>query len=117
MDEPASALDPIATAIIEARKEKAITSTGELADIISDAIPVKEKHKHPATRSFQAIRMHINNELQAIEQGLEGAASVLATSHSTVSKKPAFQVTAEVFGSETKNGPALEAKLKEMGEG
>lgn len=68
----------IATAIIEARQEKEIASTVELADIISDAIPVKEKHKHPATRSFQAIRMYINDELQTIEQGLEGAASVLA---------------------------------------
>jgi len=68
----------IATAIIEAREKKEITTTAELAEIISDAIPVKEKHKHPATRSFQAIRMHINNELQMIEQGLEGSASVLA---------------------------------------
>lgn len=68
----------IATAIVESRQEKEITSTGELAQIISDAIPVKEKHKHPATRSFQAIRMFINNELQSIEQGLEGSASVLA---------------------------------------
>ena len=68
----------IATAIIESRQEKEITSTGELSQIISDAIPVKEKHKHPATRSFQAIRMHINNELQTIEQGLEGSADVLA---------------------------------------
>lgn len=68
----------IATAIIDFRQEKTITGTGELATIIADAIPVKEKHKHPATRSFQAIRMFINNELQSIEQGLEGAASVLA---------------------------------------
>lgn len=68
----------IATAIIESRAQKEITSTAELAKIISDAIPVKEKHKHPATRSFQAIRMHINDELKTIEQGLEGAASVLA---------------------------------------
>jgi 16S rRNA (cytosine1402-N4)-methyltransferase len=68
----------IATAIIESRQEKEITSTGELSEIISDAIPVKEKHKHPATRSFQAIRMHINNELQMIERGLEASASVLA---------------------------------------
>ena len=68
----------IATAIVETRAEREITETGDLAEIIANAIPVKEKHKHPATRSFQAIRIYINQELQAVEKGLEGAASVLA---------------------------------------
>lgn len=68
----------IATAIVETRAIREITETGELAEIISNAIPVKEKHKHPATRSFQAIRIYLNEELQAIEQGLKGALSVLA---------------------------------------
>jgi 16S rRNA (cytosine1402-N4)-methyltransferase len=68
----------IATAIVETRVEREITETGDLAEIIANAIPVKEKHKHPATRSFQAIRIFINQELQAVEKGLEGAASVLA---------------------------------------
>jgi len=68
----------IATAIVEIREQREITETGDLATIISNAIPVKEKHKHPATRSFQAIRIYVNQELQAVEQGLEGAASVLA---------------------------------------
>ena len=68
----------IATAIVETRATREITETGDLAEIISNAIPVKEKHKHPATRSFQAIRIHLNEELQAIQQGLTGAASVLA---------------------------------------
>ena len=68
----------IATAIVDTRAEREITQTGDLAEIISNAIPVKEKHKHPATRSFQAIRIYINHELQAIEQGLKGAVSVLA---------------------------------------
>ncbi len=68
----------IATAIVEIRAEREITETGDLAEIISNAIPVKEKHKHPATRSFQAIRIYLNEELQAIEQGLQGAVSVLA---------------------------------------
>jgi len=69
----------ITAAIVETRAEREITETGDLAEIISNAIPVKEKHKHPATRSFQAIRICINDELQAIERGLQGAASVLAT--------------------------------------
>jgi len=68
----------ITAAIVEVRGQREITETGDLAEIISNAIPVKEKHKHPATRSFQAIRIYINEELQAIEQGLKGAASVLA---------------------------------------
>ena len=67
----------IATAIVETRTAREITETGDLAEIISNAIPVKEKHKHPATRSFQAIRIYLNEELQAIEQGLTGAVSVL----------------------------------------
>ena len=68
----------IATAIVETREQREIKDTGDLAEIISNAIPVKEKFKHPATRSFQAIRIFINEELQAVEQGLKGAASVLA---------------------------------------
>ena len=67
----------IATAIVEVREQREITETGDLAKIISNAIPVKEKHKHPATRSFQAIRIYVNQELRSIEQGLKGAASVL----------------------------------------
>jgi len=68
----------IATAIVETREQREITETGDLAEIISNAIPVKEKHKHPATRSFQAIRIFVNQELRAIEEGLKGAVSVLA---------------------------------------
>ena len=68
----------IATAIVETREQREITETGDLAEIISNAIPVKEKHKHPATRSFQAIRIYLNEELQAIEQGLKAAIQVLA---------------------------------------
>ena len=68
----------IAAAIVDRREEREITETGDLAEIISNAIPVKEKHKHPATRSFQAIRICINKELQAIEEGLKGVVSTLA---------------------------------------
>ncbi len=69
----------IATAIVAARDEKIIETTGELAQIVSDAIPVKEKHKHPATRSFQAIRIYINQELKVLEEALGDALSVLAS--------------------------------------
>jgi 16S rRNA (cytosine1402-N4)-methyltransferase len=68
----------IAQAIVAGRKELEITDTRQLADIIVKAVPGYEKHKHPATRSFQAIRIFINKELQALEQGLRAAVSVLA---------------------------------------
>ena len=68
----------IAQAIIAARKDREITDTKQLADIIVQAVPGYEKHKHPATRSFQAIRIFINEELQALEEGLRAAVSVLA---------------------------------------
>ena len=61
----------IAQAIIDERAAQPITGTAQLVSIIERAMPVKEKHKHPATRSFQAIRMHVNQELQAIEQALD----------------------------------------------
>ncbi len=67
----------IAHGIIEARQQQPITETAQLVSIIEQAMPVKEKHKHPATRSFQAIRMHINQELQSIETGLEAMLGAL----------------------------------------
>ncbi|MGL4859942.1 MAG: 16S rRNA (cytosine(1402)-N(4))-methyltransferase RsmH [Enterobacteriaceae bacterium] len=68
----------IARAIIAQRQQAAITSTRQLAELIAAAIPVHERHKHPATRSFQAIRIHINRELEEIEGALDGAIAVLA---------------------------------------
>ncbi|MCW7547595.1 16S rRNA (cytosine(1402)-N(4))-methyltransferase RsmH [Photorhabdus sp. P32] len=68
----------IARAIVARNQEDPITRTKALADLIAQASPVKEKHKHPATRSFQAIRIYINSELEEIEQALEGALQVLA---------------------------------------
>ena len=68
----------IARAIIEIRQHQSIDDTLQLAKIISDAVPKKEKHKHPATRSFQAIRIYINRELEVLEKVLEDAVNVLA---------------------------------------
>ncbi|MDP1772942.1 MAG: 16S rRNA (cytosine(1402)-N(4))-methyltransferase RsmH [Methylobacter sp.] len=67
----------IAHAIVERRVETPITTTRELAKLIEDVIPVKEKHKHPATRSFQAIRIEINRELDELKDVLEQSARVL----------------------------------------
>ena len=68
----------IARAIVTAREEEPITTTGRLAAIIEQACPTKERDKHPATRSFQAIRIYINRELEDLKLCLEHSLSVLA---------------------------------------
>lgn len=60
----------IARGIVQARELEPIRRTGQLAHIISEANPAWEKHKHPATRSFQAIRVFINNELGDLQRFL-----------------------------------------------
>lgn len=67
----------IAHKIIETREHTAITSTKQLADLVDEAVPVKDKHKHPATRTFQAIRIYINSELEEIQTALQAAVDVL----------------------------------------
>jgi 16S rRNA (cytosine1402-N4)-methyltransferase len=69
----------IAHAIIEKRVDSPITTTRELAKLIEDVIPIREKHKHPATRSFQAIRIEINRELDELKDALAQSARVLNT--------------------------------------
>jgi 16S rRNA (cytosine1402-N4)-methyltransferase len=56
----------IANAIVRARNEFTIDTTSKLVKIIEDAVPVHDRHKHPATRCFQAIRIYINAELEEI---------------------------------------------------
>ncbi|MEG0278544.1 MAG: 16S rRNA (cytosine(1402)-N(4))-methyltransferase RsmH [Morganella sp. (in: enterobacteria)] len=69
----------IARAIVERNQtEEPLTRTKHLASLIAAVSPVKEKHKHPATRSFQAIRIYVNSELDEIRQALTGALSILA---------------------------------------
>jgi len=67
----------IAGAIVEAGEENPITRTTQLADIVAEAHPAWEKHKHPATRSFQAIRIFINKELADLETFLSHVLAVL----------------------------------------
>lgn len=68
----------IARAIVERNRLEPMTRTKELAEVIAAATPIKDKFKHPATRSFQAIRIWVNSELEEIEQALKGALVALA---------------------------------------
>lgn len=70
----------IARAIVEARARRPLTSTLELADVIVRAVPAAARHGrvHAATRSFQAIRIAVNDELGELERGLAAAWRVLA---------------------------------------
>lgn len=67
----------IARAIVEARNETPILTTEVFAEIVKEANPKWEKHKHPATRVFQAIRIHINDELSDLKLGLDAALDIL----------------------------------------
>jgi 16S rRNA (cytosine1402-N4)-methyltransferase len=69
----------IASFIVKARKEKRIETTGELVDIIKAAIPSSARREgpHPAKRTFQAIRIEVNNELGILRQAIDDAISLL----------------------------------------
>ena len=68
----------IAGAIVRARSEQPITRTLQLAQIVAGAVPVREPGKHPATRTFQAIRIAVNQEFEEIATALAAALEVLA---------------------------------------
>ncbi len=68
----------MASAIVKARQEAPIRTTGRLAQIISEANPRWEQGKHPATRAFQAIRIHINGELEEVSRTLAQATELLS---------------------------------------
>lgn len=69
----------MAKALVRERQQREITRTSELAEIIKEANPAWEKHKHPATRAFQAIRIAINNELGDLEKVLADSVEMLDT--------------------------------------
>jgi len=68
----------IAKAIVARRAEHPISSTRQLAEIVAHAVKTREKGKDPATRTFQAVRIHINKELEELEIGLAAAFEKLA---------------------------------------
>lgn len=68
----------IAKAVVEQRVIKAIETTKELAEMIERVVPYRERKKHPATRTFQAIRIYINQELTDLTACLDQCLEVLA---------------------------------------
>ncbi|WP_189686258.1 16S rRNA (cytosine(1402)-N(4))-methyltransferase RsmH [Pseudorhodoferax aquiterrae] len=70
---------PIAKAIVARRQERGpVSTTAELAQLVAGAVKTREPGKDPATRTFQALRIHINAELEELQQALNGALRVLA---------------------------------------
>lgn len=72
----------IAKAIVEERKKEAIETTARLVDIILRAVPYKGRHSrvHPATRTFQALRITVNKELEALKFAISDAIELLKPS-------------------------------------
>lgn len=68
----------VAQAIVAERRRRPITRTSELAALVAGAVRTREPGKHPATRTFQALRMFVNDELGQLERGLAAAVEVLA---------------------------------------
>lgn len=114
----------IARAIVDRNSKQPMTRTKELADVIYAATPVKDRFKHPATRSFQAIRIRINRELDEIEQALKGSLTVLAPAGrlSVISFHSLEDRIVKRFMREQSRGPQLpagmpvtEAQLQQFG--
>ncbi|HET9390723.1 MAG TPA: 16S rRNA (cytosine(1402)-N(4))-methyltransferase RsmH [Steroidobacteraceae bacterium] len=68
----------VARAIVAQRGERPLARTSQLAALVAKAVRTREPGKHPATRTFQALRMHINDELGQLETGLAAALQFLA---------------------------------------
>ncbi len=70
---------PIARAIVAARSNEVIEQTEQLAEVVSAAIPRRDRRKHPATKTFQAIRIQVNDELMQLEAALAASIDLLRT--------------------------------------
>jgi 16S rRNA (cytosine1402-N4)-methyltransferase len=68
----------IARAILAARESNSIATTRQLANIIASVVPAHKRKKHPATKTFQAVRIFINNELEQLETVLSQSIDMLA---------------------------------------
>jgi len=68
----------VAQAIVAQRRERPLTRTTQLAELAARAVGTREPGKHPATRTFQALRLFINDELGQLQQGLAAALEILS---------------------------------------
>lgn len=118
----------IAKAIIKSRANAPITTTKQLTEIVAAANPKWEQHKHPATRSFQAIRIFINHELEDLQTCLQQSLEVLAkhgrlvviSFHSLEDRIVKHFIQKQVTGDEFPSGvavkyTALKPRLKRIG--
>jgi len=69
---------PIAKAIVARRASRPLCTTTELAELVASVVRTREKGQHPATRTFQALRIHLNQELEELKSALAGALTLLA---------------------------------------
>jgi 16S rRNA (cytosine1402-N4)-methyltransferase len=67
----------IAAAIVAARAQRPLGTTGQLAALVAEAVPTREPHQNPATRTFQALRIHINQELEELSLALPQCVELL----------------------------------------
>ena len=67
----------IAAAIVEARGREPLRTTRQLAEVVGRAVRTREPGQHPATRTFQAVRIHVNQELEELEVALPQAVDLL----------------------------------------
>ena len=67
----------LAGALIRERTRRRISRTGQLAELVAKVAPRRGKKAHPATRVFQALRVAVNNELESLRRGLDGALRIL----------------------------------------
>src|SRR5260221_12906285 len=68
----------IAAAIVDARRREPLLRTRQLADLVAAAVRTREPGQDPATRTFQAVRIHVNRELEEVSLMLPGAVARLA---------------------------------------
>ena len=67
----------VAAAIVDARRREPFRTTRQLAEVVARAVRTREPGQHPATRTFQAVRIHVNQELEELEVTLPQAAELL----------------------------------------
>lgn len=103
----------IARAICAAREVDAIVTTRQLAELVAKAVPTRERHKDPATRTFQALRIQINDELSEVSACLDQASEVLAKDGrlAVISFHSLEDRIVKRFMRDAERGPVLPSKL------